>query len=83
MILAGDIAGTHTHLDFFTRAGERLTSGSEETFPSRAYSGLAGIVSQYLSTPRRSAVHPCDMGPYAVVQPFVTQLCSLLSRRVL
>jgi len=59
MILAGDIGGTHTRLAFFTIEGERLTSSSEETFPSQAYSGLAEIVSQYLSTHPLSASSAC------------------------
>ena len=59
MILAGDIGGTHTRLAVFTLEGERLTSISEETFPSRSHSGLTEIVSQYLSTHRRSVSSAC------------------------
>lgn len=59
MILAGDIGGTHTRLALFTVEGERLTSVIEETFPSRAYSGLAEIVSQFMSAHKLSASSAC------------------------
>ncbi len=48
MILAGDIGGTHTRLACFTEEGGRLISDIEETFPSRAHSGLSAIVKQFL-----------------------------------
>lgn len=59
MILAGDIGGTHTRLALFTVKGERLTSAIEETFPSRAYSGLAEIVSQFMSAHKLSVSSAC------------------------
>jgi len=59
MIIAGDIGGTHTRLAFFTAASEHLTCVVEETFPSRAYSGLAEIVSHFLSQRHLTASSAC------------------------
>ena len=49
MILAGDIGGTHTRLAFCTQAADQLTVAVEETFPSRAYGGLAEIAASFLA----------------------------------
>jgi glucokinase len=59
MILAGDIGGTHTRLAFFPKEGNRLISVIEETFPSRAHSGLAEIVQQFLSAHKLSPTLAC------------------------
>jgi glucokinase len=59
MIVAGDIGGTHTRLAFFTVAGHRLISVTEETFPSRAHSGLAEIVHQFLAAHKLSCAIAC------------------------
>ncbi len=59
MILAGDIGGTNTRLAFFTVEGNRLISVIEDTFPSRAHSGLAEIVEQFLSAHKLSPSSAC------------------------
>jgi glucokinase len=55
MILAGDIGGTNARLAFFNFEDGRFALISATVFPSREYSGLDQIVSEFLGT---SDVHP-------------------------
>jgi glucokinase len=48
MILAGDIGGTNARLAYFQPQNGHLELVSERIFPSRNYSGLGEIVSQFL-----------------------------------
>ncbi len=50
MILAGDIGGTNARLAFFDVEEGRLSLVSATIFPSREYSGLDQIVSEFLQT---------------------------------
>lgn len=59
MILAGDIGGTHTRLAFFTTEGHRLIPVIEETFSSRAHSGLSEVVSHFLAAHKLSVSTAC------------------------
>ncbi|MFZ0801984.1 MAG: glucokinase [Terriglobales bacterium] len=65
MILAGDIGGTHARLAFFdvNHGDFRLVSAS--VFPSREYSGLDEIVSQFVDS---SSLHP-DAACFGVAGP--------------
>jgi glucokinase len=65
MILAGDIGGTHARLAFFdvNNGDFRLVSAS--VFPSREYSGLDEIVSQFVDS---SSLHP-DAACFGVAGP--------------
>ena len=47
MILAGDIGGTKTRLALFRLAGERFDLRSEQSYPSREYHDLDGIVAAF------------------------------------
>jgi glucokinase len=55
MILAGDIGGTNARLAYFQPQNGHLQLISERIFPSRNYSGLGEIVSQFL---QQSASRP-------------------------
>jgi glucokinase len=55
MILAGDIGGTHARLAYFQPQNGHLRLISEHVFPSRKYSGLGEIVSEFL---QQSATRP-------------------------
>src|SRR5689334_14454702 len=50
MILAGDIGGTHTRLAFFDVMNGNFRLVTSSVFPSRQYTGLGAIVSQFLET---------------------------------
>lgn len=50
MILGGDIGGTNTRLAFFTAEEGRLEAAAEATYPSRNYSGLDEIVTEFVRT---------------------------------
>jgi glucokinase len=65
MILAGDIGGTHARLAFFdVNSGDfRLVSAA--VFPSREYSGLDQIVTQFVDS---SSLHP-DAACFGVAGP--------------
>lgn len=49
MLLAGDIGGTKTLLAIFSKSGDQLVSVGEETYASRDYEGLEGILVDFLS----------------------------------
>jgi len=55
MILAGDIGGTNARLAFFNVLDGRFDLVSASIFPSREYSGLDKIVTEFVSS---SSVHP-------------------------
>lgn len=55
MILAGDIGGTNARLALFDVRNERFNLVTATIFPSRNYSGLDEIVSEFVQT---SGVHP-------------------------
>src|SRR5262245_46256041 len=57
MILAGDIGGTNTRLAFFAIEEQHLQLVTGETFPSRAYSGLAEILTTFMSRHQGPVVH--------------------------
>ncbi len=59
MILAGDIGGTHARLAFFDVEDRRLKLVSATIFPSREYSGLDQIVSEFLQTANAQPDHVC------------------------
>ena len=65
MILAGDIGGTNARLAFFNVVDGRFALISATVFPSREYSGLDQIVSEFLST---SDVHP-DRACFGIAGP--------------
>jgi glucokinase len=48
VILAGDIGGTNTRLAFFAAEEGRLEAAAEATHPSRNYSGLDEIVTEFV-----------------------------------
>ena len=49
MILAGDIGGTNSRIGLFSEAVGRLRLEQETIYPSRAHSGLAEIVTKFLT----------------------------------
>jgi glucokinase len=59
MILAGDVGGTHARLAFFDLEDGRLKLISATIFPSREYSGLDQIVSEFLHTVNVQPDHVC------------------------
>ncbi len=65
MILAGDIGGTNARLAFFNFEDGRFALISATVFPSREYSGLDQIVSEFLGT---SDVHP-DRACFGIAGP--------------
>jgi glucokinase len=65
MILAGDIGGTHARLAFFDVEDGRFNLVSAKIFPSREYSGLDQIVSEFLQT---SDVNP-DRACFGIAGP--------------
>ncbi|MGO9124571.1 MAG: glucokinase [Terriglobales bacterium] len=65
MILAGDIGGTHARLAFFDVANGDFRLVSASVFPSREYSGLDEIVSQFVDT---AALH-ADAACFGVAGP--------------
>jgi len=65
MILAGDIGGTHSRLAFFDVTGGDFRLVSASVFPSREYSGLDEIVSQFVDS---SALHP-DAACFGIAGP--------------
>ncbi|HKV93363.1 MAG TPA: glucokinase [Candidatus Angelobacter sp.] len=50
MILAGDIGGTHSRLGLFNEASDRLHLEVEKVYPSHEHSGLAEMVTAFLSS---------------------------------
>ena len=65
MILAGDIGGTNARLAFFDVEDGRFNLVSATIFPSREYSGLDQIVSEFLQT---SDVNP-DRACFGIAGP--------------
>ncbi|HEU4415353.1 MAG TPA: glucokinase [Candidatus Angelobacter sp.] len=59
MILAGDIGGTHTRLGLFDENAGRLRLQSEKNYPSREHTGLAEIVSAFLSAQNIKVERAC------------------------
>ena len=65
MILAGDIGGTNARLAFFDVEDDRFRLVSATIFPSREYSGLDQIVSEFIQT---SDVRP-DRACFGIAGP--------------
>jgi glucokinase len=65
MILAGDIGGTHARLAFFEPANGHFRLVSSSIFPSRDYSGLDEIVTQFV---KASTLHP-DQACFGIAGP--------------
>ncbi len=65
MILAGDIGGTHARLAFFEFADGHFKLVSSTVFPSREYSGLEKIISEFLSS---SEIKP-DVACFGIAGP--------------
>ncbi len=57
MILVGDIGGTNTRLAFFAGDGEGFRTMAEATFPSGRYSGLEGIVHDFVNANKLQVTH--------------------------
>ena len=53
MILAGDVGATKTSLALFALEGQALKPVAEESYRSKAYSGLKQVVQKFLSTRQR------------------------------
>jgi glucokinase len=59
MYLAGDIGGTKTHLAFFVKGTDGPRLVLQESYHSRDYSGLAGILAKFLATHKLKAERVC------------------------
>ncbi|MFN0120717.1 MAG: glucokinase [Blastocatellia bacterium] len=72
MYLAGDIGGTKTNLGLFANVGNELVLQYETSFPSRAYTGLETIVTEFIGQLREkghdTAIAGACMGVAGAVQ---------------
>jgi glucokinase len=71
LILAGDIGGTKTHLALFSVEGKKLKYESEETYPSKEYSGLEPVVREFLAGSKASITRACFGVAGPVVEDWV------------
>ena len=55
MILAGDVGGTKVHLALYDFTNGKLVYSRDARFPAKNYSGLEGIVKEFLGSERVTA----------------------------
>ncbi|MBD0372128.1 MAG: glucokinase [Pyrinomonadaceae bacterium] len=72
MILAGDIGGTKTNLALFEEgADSELSKKEERTFPSREYTGLEAVISEFLNAREL----PIEAAAFGVAGPVIDGVC--------
>jgi glucokinase len=71
VILAGDIGGTNTRLALFAAEGGHLEAAAEATYPSRNYSGLDAIVTEFV----KAQQFPVTRAGFGVAGPVCDARC--------
>ena len=59
IILAGDIGGTHSRIEYFTSEGGQLGCVAEESYPSADYTSLDAIVTKFVASHGAKGKHAC------------------------
>lgn len=67
MILAGDIGGTKSLLALYEHSGNPRSPTAEQEFPSRDYSGLEGVVADFLKQNHATITSACFGLPGPIV----------------